>query len=160
MAKGKYAKKRERRAKAKAMAIEANHEIHETKGKESDSSTHSENQQPRWWGLTRFEWVISGLTLLAVVIAGLTGGILWKQIKDSQLDGRAWVVARQNGPIQAAANKALALPIRATNIGKTPAKQVTGMYYIEVVKNGEAPDFGYTKTRPLERMLRGRSVSK
>lgn len=155
MAKGKYAKKRERRTKAKAMAIEASHEIHETKGKESDSSAHGENQQPRWWGLTRFEWVISGLTFLAAVIAGLTGGILWKQVKESELDARAWVVVRQNGPIQAVANKALALPIRATNIGKTPAKKVTGRYYLEVVKNGEAPDFDYTKKRPLDKMYSG-----
>jgi len=155
MAKGKYAKKRERRAKVNAMAIEANPEVQASKGKGSDSSAQSNDHQPRWWGLTRFEWVISGLTFLAAVIAGLTGGILWKQVKDSELDVRAWVVARQNGSIQAVANRALALPIRATNTGKTPAKQVTGRYYLEVVKNGEAPDFDYTKTRPLQKMYSG-----
>jgi hypothetical protein len=154
MTKGKYAKKRERRAKAEAMALESNEEPKETKSKKSDTETKL-SEQPRYWGLTRFELIISILTLLAAGIAALTGRILSKQVTESELDSRAWVTAGKNGQLQAVATKALALPIRATNIGKTPAKNVVGRYYLEVVKNGEAPDFDYMIKRPLDRLIAG-----
>jgi hypothetical protein len=137
------------------MADEANQKVEEAKGKQPDSDPKHSDQQPRWWGLTRFEWVISCLTLLAAIIAGLTGIILWKQVKESQIDQRAWIVARQNGTIQALPDEALALPIRASNVGKTPARNIVGRYYVDVIKNGEAPNFDYNERRPLHKMYSG-----
>jgi hypothetical protein len=53
-------------------------------------------EEKRGRGLTRFEWMMSGLTLLGIVVAAFTGFIFWEQLVEMRTSERPWVSMLSN----------------------------------------------------------------
>ena len=134
------------------------------KNEPTDSTKdHSEDKmnppEKRRWGLTRFEWIISILTLLGLVIAVLTGLIFRQQLHEMRIDQRAWI-SLSAGSTQfpkdetAIGQVPVSLPVTINNIGKTAAHIVHGELVMDYKVNGESPDFVYT-ARPRETVTVG-----
>jgi hypothetical protein len=71
--------------------------------------------------------------------------------KVSERDARALVNIRQNGTLQTITNQTLELPVRITNIGRTPAKRIVAAVYVEIVPQHQSPNFDEASVRPLYR---------
>lgn len=96
--------------------------------------------------MSRFEKIISVLTCAAVVIAGLTGGILRLQLSEMRTEQRAWMsISSGNIGYQkdAAEGITVTAPVTISNTGKTPARHYVMSVVIEKVKNGNNPRFIY-----------------
>ena len=104
--------------------------------------------EKRWWGLTRFEWLMSILTLCAVVVAVLTGLIFLRQLHEMRTDERAWITmssehvaypSDQHDPTMAT----VTVDVAIDNKGKTPARIFSASMVVDYVLNGKSPDFSY-----------------
>lgn len=96
--------------------------------------------EKRVWGMTISERIMGFLTLLAVVVAGLTARFVFNQADDMRKDQRPWVkVMVDRNTVNIEALKPVSVFLSATNFGKTPAKKALVNAAIEVVKNGERP---------------------
>jgi hypothetical protein len=102
--------------------------------------------------MSRFELIMSILTSVAALIAGITGIILWKQVGQMRIDQRAWIAAHAIGEPHLVPNEPLSITVKAENTGKTVAKDFDSYNFIDVVKNGESPDFDYA--RPNRNVVR------
>jgi hypothetical protein len=106
--------------------------------------------EPRWWGLTRFEIIMSVLTLAGVAIAIFTGLIFLKQLGEMRTDQRAWIgisaaaVGAQFPQDESQlASVPVSLSVFLANIGKTGARIVHSEFVMDYEVNGQAPDFKY-----------------
>jgi hypothetical protein len=97
--------------------------------------------------MTISERTMTVLTLAGLIIAGLTGGIFWKQLKEMRTDQRAWLsITSGVGNVAtdpSSGNSTVAIPVTIANTGKTPAKRVTTEVVVEKVHNGDSPEFIY-----------------
>jgi len=112
----------------------------------------------KYWGMTKFEWTMGVLTLAALIVAGLTGGIFWKQLGAMKTDQRAWITlttaAQAEISKDAADGVTMTIPVTVVNTGKTPAKDSTIDMVIMRVPNGKTPTFSYEGT-PVSRTITG-----
>jgi hypothetical protein len=122
--------------------------------KEKDNPDTPENKSTKEVGpsekgfgnMTRFESIMAILALLGLVIAGLTGAILWHQLKEMRVDQRAWM-GISTGAIAFNRDQAdkttVTVPVTFTNTGKTPARHFFSNIVIEKVQNGQSPQLLY-----------------
>jgi hypothetical protein len=115
-------------------------------GREPGSKTNQSDK--RWWEMTRFEWIMSVLTLAGLVIAVFTGLIFLKQLHEMRTDQRAWISFTAGAtlfPKDAVSLNTVQVttPITVNNIGKTAARLVKTDLVMEYDVNGSAPDFVY-----------------
>ena len=100
------------------------------------------------WGLSRFERIMSLLTLLGLIVAILTGFIFWEQLDQMRTDERPFVSMLPN-PVQfpkdaqAAKDFQVIATVTLKNIGKTAARKVHTELVMDYVVNGQSPDFVY-----------------
>jgi len=104
---------------------------------------------------TAAEW-LNWITAGAAVVGLLGLAILWGTLDAiniqtsnvfSELDvmrkaERAWIATRPGKVNTPTANVSLSSQITMINTGKTPARQIVGNFYIEIVNNGDIPHFG------------------
>jgi hypothetical protein len=70
-------------------------------------------------------------------------------IKASRIDQRAWIKPEGNTTVLSfASGQELFVPFRLTNSGKTPAKDLSGSYVLQLIHKSEAPDFLYSPGHP------------
>lgn len=102
----------------------------------------------KWVKRSKFTDVL--LVLITIGLAWL-GYLQWgvmdaqhvtmkKQNEVMQKDLRAWLIVGESGPT-IGVGKPIANQMAFINKGKTPASDVFGDFYIEIVKNGETPQF-------------------
>jgi hypothetical protein len=124
-------------------------EKHKPSGRQQGGAEHDLNPpDERWWGLTRFEWIMAVLTFAGVVIAVFTGLIFRKQLDEMRTDQRAWIRISNQQPIfpkDATTLNAfpVSIQISASNIGKTAARNLKIEAIIDYEVNGGSPDFIY-----------------
>src|SRR5262245_31582345 len=102
----------------------------------------------RFWKLTPFEWIMSVLTFLGLLIAFFTGLILRNQLNEMKVDQKAWMtlsIGTVNWPkdVDNVNKVVVTAPAVVTNIGKTAARNVHIQVVMEYVVNGSSPDFVY-----------------
>jgi hypothetical protein len=122
--------------------------------KQSRTTERHEDQTHAHWVLA-----VNALTLIAVIIyAGLTWWMgcstkqaakateiaakaAFNQVQIMQIDEQPWLgVTHQAKPILEI-NKAPVMEVVVANTGKTPALQIAGNYYVEILNVGEKPHF-------------------
>jgi hypothetical protein len=86
------------------------------------------------WLLALFTLVLAGAAIYQFVIMG-------GQLDTMRKDQRAWIVVTQKSGTTIAIDAAPSTSMTITNTGKTPASQIVGHFYVEVVPNGENPHF-------------------
>lgn len=125
--------------------------VHNSKdgSKTPNKSVKEPAAEVKYWGLSKFEWIIAVLTAAGVVIAILTGGIFWLQLGEMKTDQRAWVTVSLK-PVQFPKDitqiktTQVIAPIAINNVGKTAARNLVSNIVIEYEVNGQSPDFVYT----------------
>lgn len=124
----------------------------------SAKNTTSSNHEKKFWDMTRFERIMALLTLLGLVIAGLTGFIFWYQLDEMRTDERAWISVSTKVAFPKDENSMKTVPVVATitynNIGKTAARGIKVEAVVDYEMNGESPDFVYDG-RPRSRSTTG-----
>lgn len=92
----------------------------------------------RVWGLMSIsERIMAVLTLLAVLVAGGTGYIIWQQKQEMKTDQRAWVGFDESRNWNLVAGKEFYATISVRNIGKTPARRVAAGFFVLVCPKNE-----------------------
>ncbi len=87
------------------------------------------------------DWCIAAFTLVLAAAAIYQFIIMGGQLDVMRKDQRAWITAAQKNGTIIAVNAAPYTSISITNTGKTPATDIVGHFYVEVVPNGESPHF-------------------
>jgi hypothetical protein len=110
--------------------------------------TKPDQTEKRWWGLTRFERIMSVLTLAGLAVAFLTGLIFLQQLHEMRTDQRAWISFAAGGtqfPKDASSlnTDQVIRTITVNNIGKTAARILKTDLVMDYEVNGSAPDFVY-----------------
>jgi hypothetical protein len=128
-----------------------------TSSRQKDDVAHQSGvAEKRWWQLTRFEWIMSVLTLAAILVAVFTGLIFLKQLKQMRTDQRAWMrftIGKPSLPKDAASASTfqISTPVTINNIGKTAARMVYSEFVMDYEEYGASPDFIYgTTTRTFD----------
>jgi hypothetical protein len=93
----------------------------------------------RVWGMTIFERIMAALTLVAVLVAACTVLAISNQSDVMKRDQRPWVRAWFDAPPFQFSNPVISITIHAMDYGKTPAKSLNGVFFIERVENGAEP---------------------
>lgn len=92
------------------------------------------------------DWVVASATLVIAVVAILQWFILTGQLKEMRNDRRAFI-SPDLIPFQIEEGKPTLIPVVIENIGKTPARNVTGYVRPMELAQGEDPSFDYTHTK-------------
>jgi hypothetical protein len=128
----------------------------DSEARDKQSNTKHQPTERKYWGMTKFEWIMGVLTLAALIVAGLTGAIFWKQLGAMKTDQRAWITLTPPAVAQiskdAADGVTMAVPVTVVNTGKTPAKHLFTEIAILRVANGREPNFSYTEV-PVQRTI-------
>jgi hypothetical protein len=66
--------------------------------------------------------------------------------KTAERESRAFVKIAQDGKLQTIPEQTIELPLRVTNVGKTPARNIVVATVVEVVPRAQAPNFGDSPT--------------
>lgn len=112
--------------------IHANHEANETSQKKyQDSSLR--------WVKRGTVWSIA-LAVLNFILSGVVSIILWNQLHAQRIDQRAWIKI-EHVLEEITENKPLWVKIHVTNTGKTPAKRVDGLFWLQKVASQASPNF-------------------
>lgn len=95
--------------------------------------------------MTRTEWIMAILALAGVVVAFLTGAILWLQLDEMRTDERAWLnITEVDAHYPKDISKdPLSETLTLENTGKTAARAVSSQFILDFVVNGYSPDFVY-----------------
>jgi hypothetical protein len=161
MSKGKYNRKRQRaqeKAHREAEQIRlANNKViaakKQPKPSEAPNSDGNEKEQrnmvsrevPKRNDLTN--WLLAIFTGILTTVAGFQWFVTNRQLDVMRNDQRAWIEVQEIPPdgrvpkVEVVAGKPIMYPIKVTNTGKTPAKDVKLMLAAEVVGFGNEPNF-------------------
>jgi len=93
------------------------------------------------------------LTLLGILVAVMTGWILYSQLEEMRTDERAWIsiVSGQSHVPNIGSPSPPYVTLTFANTGKTVARKLFGEFALEYVANGDSPDFDYaTKYRQFQ----------
>lgn len=85
--------------------------------------------------------VTAAFTVIIALIGGLQAWIFASQLTAMHIDQRAWLTVTQKGGATPVPGSPLSSSISIANTGKTPATEVTGDFYVELVRNGDTPHF-------------------
>jgi hypothetical protein len=91
------------------------------------------------YGIT--DWLLAIFTLALVGTSVYQMVILGGQLDTMRKDQRAWVYVTEKSPPVPIVGTAPFVDLSINNAGKTPATNVVGQFYIEVVPNGQNPRF-------------------
>jgi hypothetical protein len=88
--------------------------------------------------------LIAAFTGLLVFVAIAQGILLYMQINTMRKDQRPWIKVSQKQPgITIAAGQPLSATLELVNIGKTPARSVLAVVFVEIVDNNGSPRLIY-----------------
>jgi len=160
MAKGKY-KRKKHDAQQKAQKSAAHVVVVERipvaentdKGDKRNGDANGQQKRSRWWLVKEYvksnssftDWCIVFFTAALAAVAFYQYFITASQLDVMRKDERAWIAVIPPEPkdIQFAVGTALSIPITVINIGKTPATDIAGDLYVELIPNGDTPQFEY-----------------
>jgi hypothetical protein len=112
-------------------------------GKKNASGKSDPSQPKRVWGMVPFERIMAGLTVLALIVAVLTGAIFYLQLNMMKLDQRAWISIEDiKGELEPGKEYKVTFVMR--NTGKTPAKHLRVNQEFNPVRKGNNVEFFYT----------------
>jgi hypothetical protein len=90
------------------------------------------------------DWCIASFTVVLAAAAIYQFIIMGGQLDVMRKDQRAWIAVAQKSGITIGVNIAPTVSLGFTNTGKTPATNIAGNFYVEVVPNGQNPQFEAT----------------
>lgn len=106
-----------------------------------ENAGDSTEKPSKWWGISDW-WVAIGTCVLAVFAMG-SFIQLWIQLNDARkvfnVNQRPWVEIHKNGDWFANVGQPIGYPIQVLNSGKSPAKKILALVFIELVTNGSSP---------------------
>lgn len=135
---------------ADAEVVSNDHQTKRTKvshpnGNEQEKGNMVPREIPK--GNTLTNWLLVIFTGLLTSVAGFQWFVTYRQLAVMRNDQRAWVQVQQlpvdekNPKVDIAAGKLIQVPVKITNTGKTPARNVELRLAVEVVPASDAPDF-------------------
>ena len=152
MAKGKY--RRSRKNAQQRSQQGANRATFVEKEAERDVHTATETvnngggMSSRWRRFKGYaksssftDWCIASFTFVLAAAAIYQFVIMDWQLDVMRKDQRAWITVAQRGDPTIAVGAVPSSSLTITDTGKTPATQIVGHFYVEIVPNGDNPHF-------------------
>lgn len=163
MSKGKYKRKRQHAQQKAKEDVEKPSSLEPEKMAQNNeepaaetTKNHAKDKKPSRW--TRFvnwvgnnktftDWCIAAFTFVLAAAAIYQFVIMGGQLGVMRTDQRAWLNVTERGSAQVITNAPLSATMSVTNTGKTPASNMLGYFYVEVVPEGGKPNFESARRR-------------
>jgi hypothetical protein len=153
--KAQQAKRKAQQSAARTVIMEKKEtaEQNEKAAREREAKAEADQEPSRWKRFTTYvktkssftDWCIAAFTLVLAAAAIYQFIIMDGQLNVMRKDQRAWItVTTPTTEPAAVPGGPLSTTVTVTNTGKTPANNIAGNYYVEVVSNGDDPHFETT----------------
>ncbi len=105
------------------------------------------------------QWVIGMGTWVAVIAACVYAAIAATQVKDARTqfrkDQRPWIRVNLNPNLVIPVNGEFVVPLDVVNTGKTPARDISGDVWIEILASSAAPELEPVSAKPPAKFATG-----